>query len=77
MVKFQAEKFLMSGYLNDKKFRLQFLKVISYMRVLTVSFQFLTSCTKFELNSLKNNEITNYRHFWLSRHSESQNGRHI
>ena len=23
----------------------------------------LTSCTKFKLNALRNNEITNYRHF--------------
>ena len=30
------------------------------------------SYTKLELNSLKNNEITNYRHFWLLRHNESQ-----
>ena len=32
----------------------------------------LTSYTKSELNSLRTDEITNYRHFWLSRHSESQ-----
>ena len=30
----------------------------------------LISYTKFELNSWRNNEITNYRHFWPSRHSE-------
>ena len=30
----------------------------------------LISYTKFELNSLRNNEITDYRHFWTKQKSE-------
>ena len=75
---FRLRSFLCQGTLMTKNsgcslfLQVNFLYAGSYCKLLI-----LTSYTKFELNSLKNNEITNYRHFWLSRHCESQKGRHI
>ena len=53
----------MSGYFNDKKFKLQFLQVSFLYARFYRKLLILTSYTKFELNSLRNNEITNYRYF--------------
>ena len=69
---FRPRSFLCQGTLITKNSGCSFLQVSflyagSYCKLLI-----LTSYTKFGLNSLRNNEITNYRHFWLSRHSESQ-----
>ena len=61
---FLCQRTLMTKNSGCSFFQVSFIYADSYCKLLI-----LTSSTKFELNSLRNND---YRHFWLSRHSESQ-----
>ena len=69
---FRLRSFLCQGTLITKNSGCSFLQASFLCAGSYCKLQILTSYTKFEHNSLRNNEITNYRHFWLSRHSESK-----